>query len=452
MSSQERDVAERELTRLINRALRSVPFVKLDKVDEVTALFEQAIHNMESNCILDADERDRLDKERKSDWGTAELQAAARAGAASGSDEEDAGRGASRKPVDDSISQGDSSVRPLPNRAPGNVTRDYSSPKGKSRGLTKKHGQSSRAAGGSSRSGADAEVKVAAMSSSDAGEGRPQVGLGSGRGGGSSGPLRQALLTRAAGTGMQPSNPAGPRDDSEMDVEVQVSPKYTQDYSSPRRKVRQLADSPDAQKPYEKQPKQQSSRATVSVQRFNEPKDTFSVTLETKNAKRFAQVDHREHDSVDHDVQDKSGSDGDEEDEPVVISTQRVTFDTTKMVASPKAFHASKRLLQLASPTGSPMVTAASGFMGAQQQLESKLVSPLGSPNPNSGTPKPAFLRRLDSPQSHHGKLLVAKTKLTNMLNTSLRLLPKLKPEAFAEVKRQLLEAVQKLETGTVSP
>lgn len=44
-----RDAAEKELTRLINRALRSVPFVKLDKVDEVTGMGHMLTHTMHTH-------------------------------------------------------------------------------------------------------------------------------------------------------------------------------------------------------------------------------------------------------------------------------------------------------------------------------------------------------------------------------------------------------------------
>ena len=72
----DRATAEKELNRLINRALRSVPFVKLDKVDEITreradhalsrasrgarfgaaGLFEAAVDKLESSCDLSPEE------------------------------------------------------------------------------------------------------------------------------------------------------------------------------------------------------------------------------------------------------------------------------------------------------------------------------------------------------------------------------------------------------------
>jgi hypothetical protein len=151
---------------------------------------------------------------------------------------------------------------------------------------------------------------------------------------------------------------------------------------------------------------------------------------------------------------DKSGSDGDDElnfRKRPARSTE--DFDTSKLIggSSPKALKTSKRLLLLASPHPEISTLALREHKDVDM---SSLISLAQSPQPGSatGTPKPAFLRRLDSPQSHHGKLLVAKTKLTNMLNTSLRILPKLRPEAFEEVKKLLLKAVNKLESGTVSP
>jgi len=55
MSIPERAEAERELTRLLNRALQSIPFVRLDKVDEVISKFQAACQLLEENLQGDID-------------------------------------------------------------------------------------------------------------------------------------------------------------------------------------------------------------------------------------------------------------------------------------------------------------------------------------------------------------------------------------------------------------
>jgi hypothetical protein len=263
--------------------------------------------------------------------------------------------------------------------------------------------------------------------------------------------MRHAVIARAAGLPLERGSGsassgvavANPLDD---DASVGLSPKYTQDYSSPRRKVRSLAAAA-----VEKS-KNKSSRATVSVQRSEDIEgeaETEEPETEELTIPRESKVFDR---TAGEGYQEKSGSDGDDELAiPKRPARNQDGFDTTKLIggSSPKALKASKRLLLLASPHPEAM------RLETRETKETKLItSPLVSPEPSStsSTPKPAFLRRLDSPQSHHGKLLVAKTKLTNMLTQSLRLLPKLKAESFEEVKKALLRAVTKLESGTVSP
>ena len=64
----ERERVENELTAILNRALRSVPFIKLDAVDEVTALFNSALQLMEENLEFENSDKDeRINKNKHED-------------------------------------------------------------------------------------------------------------------------------------------------------------------------------------------------------------------------------------------------------------------------------------------------------------------------------------------------------------------------------------------------
>ena len=69
-----------------------------------------------------------------------------------------------------------------------------------------------------------------------------------------------------------------------------------------------------------------------------------------------------------------------------------------------------------------------------------------------SNTPKPAFLRRLDSPESHHGQLIAAKAKLQMCINRAMQTIPQLKKDALPAVHARLEAALAKLEASTIQP
>lgn len=75
--------------------------------------------------------------------------------------------------------------------------------------------------------------------------------------------------------------------------------------------------------------------------------------------------------------------------------------------------------------------------------------NPDAAPGSRNSTPKPAFLRRLDSPESHHGKLMRAKSNLHNLINRALTNMPHMKPEAAAKIRAAFEKAVNKLESST---
>ena len=83
------------------------------------------------------------------------------------------------------------------------------------------------------------------------------------------------------------------------------------------------------------------------------------------------------------------------------------------------------------------------------------LPSSMSSSSPThsaSNTPKPAFLRRLDSPESHHGQLIAAKAKLQMLINRAMQTIPQLKKDSLPAVHARLEAALAKLEASTIQP
>lgn len=76
-----------------------------------------------------------------------------------------------------------------------------------------------------------------------------------------------------------------------------------------------------------------------------------------------------------------------------------------------------------------------------------KLASAKAEERPS--TPKPGFLRRLDSPDSPHGKLVIQRTNLAKSLRRALSLVGSVKPAALEDVKARFKHAVDELEHAT---
>jgi hypothetical protein len=197
-----------------------------------------------------------------------------------------------------------------------------------------------------------------------------------------------------------------------------------------------------------------SSGGTASI--------SSSTTAAAKPKSRFETVVQRPASDDDDEEEDGEGEDQDDDDMDEGSDdgkieqkmSPRTAFNhnmkkrprqTPKLptVASPAHFASSRVLLQLASAPASPSTDfhellpaearAIIGQAPVSPSTQSILASTIhahhahhagitglpnaaipvtvpGSPG-SSGTPKPAFLRRLDSPQSHHGKLLAMKSK-----------------------------------------
>jgi hypothetical protein len=69
-----------------------------------------------------------------------------------------------------------------------------------------------------------------------------------------------------------------------------------------------------------------------------------------------------------------------------------------------------------------------------------------------TGTPKPAYLKRLDSPDVRGGELLRSRRRLSALLQKSYAYAEFVKPELLAHVKSQYEQALRVLTEGCVKP
>jgi hypothetical protein len=135
---------------------------------------------------------------------------------------------------------------------------------------------------------------------------------------------------------------------------------------------------------------------------------------------------------------DFSHNSADEDDSNDLVKKSSTTDPLAKLkqeaalpvTASPKQFRSSLHLLSLAGKVD-----------------ESK-----SNDLPAEGTPKPGYLRRLDSPDSHHGQLIKAKATLQILVNKALQSVPNIKLSAAPKIKASIEQALSKLEASCVSP
>jgi len=99
---------------------------------------------------------------------------------------------------------------------------------------------------------------------------------------------------------------------------------------------------------------------------------------------------------------------------------------------SPLQITANRTLLSIAGK-GSEGFT---GKIGSESRTES---------------PKPAFLRRLDSPLTNHGRLLQHKSTLDKIVRRAKRAVPHVQLEQYQKIHASLLEAVEFLEQSTTT-
>jgi hypothetical protein len=82
--------------------------------------------------------------------------------------------------------------------------------------------------------------------------------------------------------------------------------------------------------------------------------------------------------------------------------------------------------------------------------LAAKLEDSKTNDLPPEGTPKPAYLRRLDSPDSHHGQLIMSKAKLQLIINTAIQKAGQVRLSSLPIVKQKFEVALSKLESSLV--
>jgi hypothetical protein len=147
---------------------------------------------------------------------------------------------------------------------------------------------------------------------------------------------------------------------------------------------------------------------------------------------------------------------------------------TLPITASPKQIRSSFVLLELAtsnsllqqdqeedlttkvqgSAEGGANGVAPAGGSFSPSFAERGVLSALPTGLTSSGlgsTPKPAYLRRLDSPETHHGQLIAAKARLQLLINRGLQVADKVRLDKVPEIKASLERALAKLEASLVT-
>jgi len=111
---------------------------------------------------------------------------------------------------------------------------------------------------------------------------------------------------------------------------------------------------------------------------------------------------------------------------------------------SPAQFNSHRHLLKIAKKQTEPISPQKLNPIPGPEEVISITERPTESP-------KPAFLRRLDSPLTNHGKLLQHKARLNKMIRRAIRGVPHMKLENYHEIKRSFVSALDLLESSTTT-
>jgi hypothetical protein len=501
-------------------ALKNVPLVKLDAVDEVMKLFTDAVELMESSLELD-DEDERAANSSATptsaggaaSFGQSKLLSLASASTATTA----TSSAASSASSSDSESEARGTIPPLQNKAIQGVamTVDYSSPSSKTRSLGKQAkadaagGPSSRAAGGGATSlglglkgtgggGGSGAAKpgVLGLHGTHKPSSRATMGLSAlnASASSSSSPNSPAMGTAS------PVSPITPEDEvvlpasaasvgadgqaplkNKLVAKISGAPS-SREYPSPKLGPRSLSSAPGARPAGTPTSSSSASPTNSAVQ---SPANPAAAGLSLPMAESLG----RDAPASSAQQQSQSGlsSPADDDDGPEDESEQGDLIRTDKknsvfnrvkstlpVTASPKQIRSSFHLLELATTHSlqamdeddltakaqggngaatsgiSPSSNGAPSGAGPQGVLSSL---PTGLTTPSTGTtPKPAFLRRLDSPETHHGQLIAAKARLQMLINRGLQVADKVRLDKVPEIKAALEKALQKLEASLVTP
>jgi hypothetical protein len=489
--------------------------VKLDAVDEVMKLFTDAVELMESSLELD-DEDERAANSSATptsagaaaSFGQSKLLSLA---SSSSTATTAASSAASSASSSDSESEARGTIPPLQNKAIQGVamTVDYSSPSSKTRSLGKQAkadaagGPSSRAAGGGATSlglglkgtgggGGSGAAKpgVLGLHGTHKPSSRATMGL--------SALNASASSPNSPAMGTSPVSPITPEDEvvlpasaasvgadgqaplkNKLVAKISGAPS-SREYPSPKLGPRSLSSAPGA-----RPAGTSSSSASPTNSAVQSPANPAAAGLSLPMAESLG----RDAPASSAQQQSQSGlsSPADDDDGPEDESEQGDLIRTDKknsvfnrvkstlpVTASPKQIRSSFHLLELATTHSlqamdeddltakaqggngaatsgiSPLANGAPSGAGPQGVLSSL---PTGLTTPSTGTtPKPAFLRRLDSPETHHGQLIAAKARLQMLINRGLQVADKVRLDKVPEIKAALEKALQKLEASLVTP
>jgi len=477
--------------------LRSIPSVRLDQVDEITALIEAAVLKLENNSDL-ADDQKLLGG--PTPIGTSQLlDVASAALQAMGDIEGDDERRKPRETTEDK--EGIKKVsRPLGVIAQrSGITRDFSSPSGRVRNLAEKKKEKSSLAlvstPGSSVPAASTPAASIPTSTPTSISSSSNLGLGGAHSRGSlnrnkgEASLHQQAIQAAAQLGLHSHPAPGPSP-------LPLAPSYTQDFSSPKTSVRSLGGSPA---PAQSQPghpilAKPSSRAVSSSRRQSmdeseelpkrsslglsqtrresnlDEDEEFVDRLQPKPRSGLA-VSQTRRDILAHEEDEETEESSSEHSNPtspteaspgVVPAIPRDTLeskakgplnlpDEEHLIDSPRmrshsAIQRGKDGRLWESEPSLPVVASPSALRTSRRLIEMASphldgrTLPLAADNDllvgSEGVDgsKPAFLRRLDRLDNGHAKLAAARRRLTGLLEHATSLVPRLKPTTTERV------------------
>ena len=441
-------------------ALKNVPLVKLDAVDDVMKMFTEAIDLMETHqMIVDEDER-ATQLQTSAGSSQSALLALANPSTASTSNSS----ASSSDNESDSFRQNgaahlvNKSVTGLASAA---MTVDYSSPSSKTRSL-----------GGKAAAPKAAPVLGLGLKSAAGGEKKPAV-LGLGHGATHKPSSRATTGTSALATGasspVSPTTPDSSNDEAPTQAAAPVQLKNkllgnvaptNREFPSPKLGPRSLGGAPKAAAPAQATPVVPAASANPAAAGLALPAaDALGRDVPAATTAGAASPD----------ADDEGDAEPDETEVGDLILTDKKNSvfnrvkSTLPVTASPKQIRSSFHLLELATTAGiapedddltlKGQTATTNGGSGAPSDRSvgvlSALPTGIQSDSKNS-TPKPSYLRRLDSPDTHHGQLLAAKARLQLLLNKGIQLADRVNLAMVPEIKAKLEKALAKLEASLV--
>jgi hypothetical protein len=435
--------------------------VKLDAVDDVMKMFTEAIDLMETHqMIVDEDERATHLQASAAGNSQSALLALANPSTASTSNS------SASSSDNESDSYRQNGAAPIINKsvsglASAAMTVDYSSPSSKTRSL------------GAKAAPKAAPVLGLGLKSGAGGEKKPAV-LGLGHGATHKPSSRATTGTSALATGssspVSPTTPESSNDEAPTPAAAPVQLKNkllgnvapaNREYPSPKLGPRSLTGAPKAAAP--------TTQATPVVPAASSNPAAAGLALPAADALGRDVPAATAPGAASPDADDEGDAEPDETEAGDLILTDKKNSvfnrvkSTLPVTASPKQIRSSFHLLELATTTGiapedddltlKGQGAQANGGSSAPSDRSVGVLSALPTgiqSSSQNNTPKPSYLRRLDSPDTHHGQLLAAKARLQLLLNKGIQLADRVNLAMVPEIKAKLEKALAKLEASLV--